>query len=63
MAQFIVTIERRITRHLRVSAPSMAAARAEVENYGRLEAWSDYPQTEGEDITRIVSIASKQEAA
>jgi len=52
---YIVTIERKIVRRIRLSARSVAAARAEIEAYGEQEAWSDYPCAEETNSTRIVS--------
>lgn len=51
----IVTVERKITRRLRLNAQSAAAARVEIEAYGDQEAWSDYPCADETDSFRIVS--------
>jgi hypothetical protein len=56
MADFLVTIERKITRRIRVSAASAAAARAEIEAYGEQEAWSDYSDMQEVDVFRLTSV-------
>ena len=51
MAEFMVTIERTVTRQILIRSPSLEAARATTEAYIR--------QAEGPDIIRIKSITRK----
>jgi hypothetical protein len=56
MAEFIVSIERRIIHEVRVTADSPAKARAEVIGYGEQEAWSDYPCAQESEVIRITGV-------
>lgn len=42
MAEFHVTVVRKITTTLVVNAESAAAARRQIEDYGITESWSDH---------------------
>jgi len=62
MAEFIVVVERKIVRYLRVSAKNAAAARVQIMGYGEMEAWSDYTCVEDIEKVRIVTV-KRDEAA
>lgn len=47
MAQFHVTIERKIIRTIIVDSATRASARKEIEAYGVVEAFSDYQEAHG----------------
>lgn len=55
LPEYVVEIEQKIVRRVRVSARSAAAARAQIEAYGNQEAWSDFPCADETSNTRIVS--------
>lgn len=60
MIEFLVTIERKITRVIKVPARSLKAARQEIEAYGPDVAWSDYQDVDGgSDTTRITRITKQ----
>lgn len=57
-SEFIVVIERKITRSVRVTASSRVAARAAVDDYGIDLAWVDFPHNESAEsnTVRIVKV-------
>jgi len=56
MSEYAVTITRLVTTVLKVDAPSAAAAKKQIEDYGVIEAWSDYTRTEESDIGRVSKV-------
>lgn len=58
MPSVYVTIERKITRTIRVDdAKNLDAARLEIERYGALQAFSDYPEAHVEEVVKIRRVA------
>lgn len=57
-SEFLVVIERKITRTVRVTASSRVAARVAVDEYGMDLAWVDFPHNESveSNTVRIVKV-------
>lgn len=56
MAKFTVTLVRTVTTVIEVEAASAQATRAEIENYGPLEAARDYTNQDASDVSRVKSV-------